>query len=1622
ALVQAEGALHSLSLEVLLARLVEAIKKKEEMIDSPKDWVSTQAKNQQALQEGGTLRHTLWRHLQCVVTPFLANIFEVMDRFANLDLLAEGKLSPGLEKLWLNILADSQILVLTVSQKSSEADQEVLVLDGEEHHCAAPFSWLVTLHLESLWEESEFIPEGDEGRILQFVSLFNNSRLGHLFQTLSAEDRIEYGRNYLQDFLLLSLKIKSKDKLMVFFRAMLGCVSELQASLGVISDLSPAWIMAAARRFDPRLDTLNHVLLLQPQLAADIRRQWSQTEPNEMTEDILALGVCIEQTKLLTVTSLQECERFVSRVEFLQPCLERAFSQKYSSLCSPGCSQELGSIRSLWHGILMVASFIQHIIFKLKQSDSRLKKAGLKHCSILLHLMRESPDVKSAVTLEQLIRILNSLHDECISGELRFGISCTVCLEELTEPSVLPCQHVTCLTCLQRCLVWRHSCPVCRVALPPTFQPTVSPTIKAALQQQSDVRGYCNGFFLEVVSRFCLSEGQQPAEGVVELLFSLLVFASGLWCHAGDTYRTRELTPFLECMDNSPVVRSVLPKLLMQYSFDQVKVYIQTYLKNLEENLLSPEDSTQLHLLFVSCFQDSLLCSEARELESKDQYRKAEIHFLSRMARKQTPDRREEPAEFLLNTAKLRICLSSAALQLKKAADQGKDDVDIQYMQQVKAVCEYSGNDWYRIYLLRAVYRLSGVDCVLYLMNNPSWSWVFPPDLLRLQVTEERMCPEKMDRFLCCGTSYQGVRHAVTRFILETRTEDMVTEMKTLNCKKLRGSQVSLLALALFRQVTCRYKSCDADRLLSQQETTRLEELLQGICLVDYRDFCAALLSNQVGGAGSSLRVVQGLSIQRQTLLELLVHLGSVLLTGNHLLTPLRNIAFQPHTVTNFFLPTMADDHTSKARGWLGSENVRMYYCAKGHACFVGECGRPVVVSRCPDCGNPIGGINHNPVQGFSQTTSGEDQTRTGHILGEAAQRSDAAERQMTCAQTCILRLLTHLAMLLGSIKDQRSVGDMIHPRCSDVSSFLWSHLEKDIHVLGEALGQNLDNTAIAVHLILRICADSECRSGSRDGGLNLSTPQSRQEWERLVCDSAISPVLHNLQQKLAEAQRRITADDGLVGSPVMKTLLGDPASMLSLPAGCPTHCSSFWNLPENVTVKSFSQLVEQSPDHSSLDLLITFLQKINCVKQLHHLPELAALQSDLLRIGSLISDCRAQSIAQVLQNIPAGCQKKMLVGRVERFITVWNSLRADVANNAADLGVEVWLCEMEMTKESCGEFLAPSRHGPGSCLRILVELLLKTQNSLVREARTLRGQDDREYVVPLERVSESQLVLCHPERELLPLVLSHCHYTLKKGGETHSSYDLPAIQMQLVRRYLAGKPLIKELQGTERYLNRHLQDFSVVLAEVRGNIRQAPLKGSVCAAVRTVLRSYTDVCDAIFVLEIGLRFLAKTGGDPQGHLLSFLTESLQLDSQISSTVAKSLGESRLKHSVFTWQLLTCWRSELMLKRKQEPFQRLPSQFQQKLSEVERRGLRQFLAVTDVDAFALELHEVLLLKTSNAVPEEGYQAHWDIRSTLENHLDQKELPPLLGLEVLPEEITLGQGPDVWRAAMEFKRR
>uniref|UniRef100_A0A3B1J697 RING-type E3 ubiquitin transferase n=1 Tax=Astyanax mexicanus TaxID=7994 RepID=A0A3B1J697_ASTMX len=274
--------------KVLLERLVVAVAQKEELIHNSGDWVNKEAAKREALQEGGTL--------------------------------------------------------------SSEQDVDVqcnLLLGAELRPCSAPFSWIIRLYCQNLWEESQFLQaeQSSRARVQRFVSAVESSRLGGYILNLSPGERAELGQKYLTDFVLLSFKIKTEEEMKVFSAAVLGCVSALQQSMGVTPDLSPVWIMAGAWHCQPRLDALSHTLQLQPHLATPIlQRQHLQKDLPDMCEDILALGICVEETKLQPITSLAECTSFLRRVELLQPCLQRALTQSYSALCSPGCLQHLSAI------------------------------------------------------------------------------------------------------------------------------------------------------------------------------------------------------------------------------------------------------------------------------------------------------------------------------------------------------------------------------------------------------------------------------------------------------------------------------------------------------------------------------------------------------------------------------------------------------------------------------------------------------------------------------------------------------------------------------------------------------------------------------------------------------------------------------------------------------------------------------------------------------------------------------------------------------------------------------------------------------------------------------------------------------------------------------------------------------------------------------------------------------------------------------------------------------------------------------------------------------------------------------------------------------------------------------
>ena len=62
---------------------------------------------------------------------------------------------------------------------------------------------------------------------------------------------------------------------------------------------------------------------------------------------------------------------------------------------------------------------------------------------------------------------------------------------------------------------------------------------------------------------------------------------------------------------------------------------------------------------------------------------------------------------------------------------------------------------------------------------------------------------------------------------------------------------------------------------------------------------------------------------------------------------------------------------------------------------------------------------------------------------------------------------------------------------------------------------------------------------------------------------------------------------------------------------------------------------------------------------------------------------------------------------------------------------------------------------------------------------------------IPLSEVSVSQLIAYDSEKDLLPLMLANCSYSLEVGKETQLQYNWETLEKQIVDRFLRGRPLV---------------------------------------------------------------------------------------------------------------------------------------------------------------------------------------------------------------------------------------
>ncbi|XP_073505879.1 E3 ubiquitin-protein ligase RNF213 isoform X2 [Phyllobates terribilis] len=1614
-LLSTENDLKDSFLKCLKVRLHNMLKSLEKQLYHAEDWVVREATNLDALQEAGTFRQTLWKRVQKAVTPFLSHILSIIDCNGNLEVLVNDNVENFIKSLWMFFFSDEKLL--PVSSNFSSQTETILVKNnmniavfGENY---LPFSWRIKDYLEEIWTQARHI-DSMEGPEVKFVDIFSQTQLGKDISSKDTSEQQILFLNYQRDFILMSMTISSPDELKVMEYALSSCIEELRNTSDSNEQLSLPWVHIGYNTFQHRLQNLSRILAFSPpSVLQSLKEKIDGHDPlisEQMVLDTLAATGCVEILKD-SVRQLPP-QAWMSQVKNLQMPIQLLCSEEYLTGVSSWCRAGINQIRSDWNCVFAMALFMEHMLVDEYLQDPQMREMIIGLTNFLGRCLENFNDIKSLKPFMAVVDVLHKCRYDVSQSVSRFGMqTCAVCQGDPHEPVCLPCDHIFCKLCLSEWLkTGTNACPVCKTELPEPFTIEVSKEIRESILKNIQFRNRCNGFFVDIICTMCFKDSTPPNREVIEHLLSLLFGNVELG------HYTKSLSPFEDAVDKTPVLRSVILKLLLKYSFKDIVGYAEEYFRKVERNnLLTVLDTTEVYQLFVNCLEDSLFekgqriqCSPA----DKEKYLKDEGSFLEQHVRGRS-NRDDKTVQFLQDVARVRLALNTAA-ELLSGKSTGVTNEN--YLRSVKTLCSLSGNDWYRVYLIRKLSNLDGIDTVQRHFKDPNFGWLFPTRMLQNKDSQT----SQIDPFLVCGNSYKVLRDGIGRAILEGKEDWIVKALQ--ECKQPNHELAVDILLAVFREITLYYgvrNNPDHGAIPEHEDVKNFIKNTKVLQEAATRRFVETLLNN----SRPALRVFPGIRSSQVTVFGLSIHMAAVLLNGNHpLLSPLRNMAFQPTRMQNSYLPTMPEDLMIYAKGAM-PEQLQWYRCPNGHYCTVGECGQPMQTSRCLDCGAAVGGQNHSPHQGFQIIQQNEDRTQTGHVL-ELPERQGtviAPDRDLSAPAFIVLRLLTHLSMLLGSEVELQTVTHIVKSQVPDVRSFFFRHIENDLEYLRNTLGKSADDTTTIAHLVL-----SQMLNPDQRGQWPVhfdeawSTKESRNGWEKHFASVVIAPVMRSMDEDLVSVNDYISKDERISSNPIVRIVYGDPlksGEKLELPQNSHIHCSKIWSCRERISIEYVMHIVQQKNGKDDLPLLWKFLENEAELKMVKFLPGILSLQKDLVKRFQNCRDIEHETIQDFIRAIHSGGAQSLMKKRIEDFLLTWNNLRHSLQTNG-EIKLPADVCDIVLTMDSKFTYLLPRRQGDGLCATALVSYLIALHNSFIYALGKYTANEQK-YSIKSSDVTSLHVINYEMEKDFVPIILSNCHYTLESGKETLQEFDLPKIQQQIGSRFFQGKPLIT-MVGLPTIISTQDRNYENLFMDVRKKLEQISLPNSAIDFISKDLNTFSDVCEAINIVDVMLGFLSMSGGDPEVPITKYIEDVLQMKDQSSAHVLEALKRCYLKNTIALWQLLTALKSAHLLRLKRDPFADVDKVYKTKLDQEGRQQLNVFLEQNGTNVFLLELHEMITIKLKKTNSADDFKSTWDLRDVLGPLLDAKNasFPELE--EDFPEQIALAHCIDAWKIAAAKK--
>ena len=967
---------------ILLNKIFAMIEDRGRKLGRRDDWITEQACSSRALQEGGTFTNVLWLRLKTIVATSIAKIVSGADADNNLSLLHNSIQDSQIANLWFQIFERNDLWDLQWTSINSS----FFVEGNHGFSCSFPFSRLI---YNLLSKECKKL-QGSHVLDHQFIQKIETARF---YWLLDAGEKIGMSavERFTRDLVHLMYKPRSTEDgchdygVVVKYLLHLYMLKRQNPMLYRGNALAELFLLISENA--KGLKTFGELVEIFPSLVSHCN---SWIDGNQ-TQKFILHEVAFECViKHLDATAKESFGKHDSCY------LWKSLVVKTNQIAAKMIANTNDMVQKMWQRIRFVEMFLDELL-----PTAAFQSTIVKYLKPLSHQARllwtGAVAVKDLSVLRFLTIVVNRLQKCAKEMHLRLlfdfkDISCKACKREnLVDPVKLECGHYFC----QRC-VTGNRCPYCRrnIARTTPLQPVQMTPLQR--REMNIFKFACTSFFLEYLSTICFPSEQEKLRNVTEEMFLAL---EGLVINDN---RTKIISPVLAEMDLHPTARSYILQLLLRCDEALVEQQLEKHFDKMEQVL---NDRTALMGIYIKCKQDILFHQSLVDDDANAE--ETNVIFANRMLRETMEQLQNAPrmsqlenlrvCAMLQFVAKVAVsCIMEAADQNTSEEQQHKITVFTNYVCQWSAAPEFL---IFRQFIVKCLCRRHGTDALNIMLENNLFRRLVPENLLP-QAGQEKDSYFQADKLSLTGGKYRETKTLLLDIAQESDEEKVLQQIfQGVNLAPDDVTQTLLAASVWFA-----YDQENPGRLRTFQNLC--QRLPQNTSFQVFND----IIQGQFEGIRS--RNVNPLS--QYCLTELMIHFGVIISDSqDSLLRFFREMTTNPEYFIDLYLPTMPATNYASIRTALGVSGMpKSHVCPNGHPYYIGDCGRPVVQGRCPECGAPIGGTSHRLAQG-NRPGEATEQRQTGYHVRKMT--SVVPERNLSKLSICATRICLHLAMLLGS-------------------------------------------------------------------------------------------------------------------------------------------------------------------------------------------------------------------------------------------------------------------------------------------------------------------------------------------------------------------------------------------------------------------------------------------------------------------------------------------------------------------------------------------------------------------------------------------------------------------------------